>query len=151
MIGVRTLIGGNGFATRPDRPVRAAADVHDGVSARLADLRRLEDDLDRARLRYERAIADYDRRRNALEGRASPAAAGDEKIRRLPSVGGTAARIRLSTATFDDLRALGLSVTQARRVLRHRSEGNVDSVAGLERVPGIPAGQLAELKRRLRD
>ena len=49
------------------------------------------------------------------------------------------------------VRALGLSETQSNRVLRHRSDGNVDSVAGLETVPGIPRATLVELQRHLRD
>jgi hypothetical protein len=64
---------------------------------------------------------------------------------------GNGARLRLSAATFDDLRTLGLSETQSNRVLRHRGDGNVDSVAGLETVPGIPRATLVELQRHLRD
>jgi hypothetical protein len=119
------------------------------VSARLAELRRLEADLERARTRYERAIASYESRTRELERRARPRPDGTRTKQSVAS--GNGARLWLSTATFDDLRALGLSETQSNRVLRHRSDGNVDSVAGLETVPGIPRAKLVELQRHLRD
>ena len=150
MIGVRTLIGGSRFGTRPEPAVaREDPDAHGRVSAGLADLRRLEADLERARARYERAIADYERRTRELKRRGRSKPAGTRAKNGATS--GNGARLRLSAATFDDLRALGLSETQSNRVLRHRSDGNVDSVAGLEAVPGIPRAMLVELQRHLRD
>jgi hypothetical protein len=153
VIGVRTLIGGSRFGARPEPAVpRGDTGAHGRVSARLADLRRLEADLERARARYERAIADYERRTRELKrrGRSTP---GGTRTRNgaTSGNGGNGGRLSLSAATFDDLRALGLSETQSNRVLRHRSDGNVDSVAGLETVPGIPRATLVELQRHLRD
>ena len=121
------------------------------VDAELADLRRLEEDLERARARYERAIADYDRRTDEIEGRASVPASFGLGAFRVRSRNGNGARLKLSAITYDDLRALGLSVTQSKRVLRHRSDGTVVSVADLERVPGIPRAKLVELQRHLSD
>jgi hypothetical protein len=150
VIGVRTLIGGSRFGARPEPAVpRGDPDAHGRVAARLAELRRLEADLERARARYERAIADYERRTRELKRRGRPKPAGTRMKNGATS--GNGARLRLSAATFDDLRALGLSETQSNRVLRHRSDGNVDSVAGLETVPGIPRATLVELQRHLRD
>ena len=147
MIGVRTLIGGSRFGARPEPAVaRGDTDAHGRVSAGLADLRRLEADLERARARYERAIADYERELKR-RGRSKP---GGTRMKN-GATSGNGARLRLSAATFDDLRALGLSETQSNRVLRHRSDGSVDSVAGLETVPGIPRATLVELQRHLRD
>jgi DNA uptake protein ComE-like DNA-binding protein len=58
--------------------------------------------------------------------------------------------VSLSSATFDDLRGLGLSVTQAKRVLDFRERlGGFDSVADLDHVPGFPKSLLTELKREL--
>jgi competence protein ComEA len=58
--------------------------------------------------------------------------------------------VNLSTATFDDLRDLGLSVTQAKRVLDFRERlGGFDSVDDLDYVPGFPKSLLAELKNRV--
>ncbi len=153
MIGVRTLIGGSRFAARPEPAVpRGDTDAHSRVSARLADLRRLEADLERARTRYERAIADYESKTRELERRGRSQSDGTRTREGVTSRnGGNGATLRLSAATFDDLRALGLSETQSNRVLRHRSDGNVDSVAGLETVPGIPRAKLVELQQHLRD
>lgn len=59
-------------------------------------------------------------------------------------------RVRLATATVEELRDLGLSVTQARRLIRYRDElGLVSTVAELDRVPGIPASLRAEVKVKL--
>jgi len=58
--------------------------------------------------------------------------------------------VSLASATFDDLRALGLSVTQAKRVLnfRERLDG-FDSVDDLNHVPGFPKSILSELKSQV--
>jgi len=150
VIGVRTLIGGSRFGARPEPAVaRGNTDAHQRVAARLADLRRLEADLERARTRYERAIANYESRTRELERRGRSQPGGTRTKKAVAS--GNGARLRLSAATFDDLRALGLSETQSNRVLRHRSDRNVDSVAGLETVPGIPRAKLVELQQHLRD
>ena len=60
------------------------------------------------------------------------------------------APLSLASATFDDLRALGLSVTQAKRVLsfRERLDG-FDSVDDLNHVPGFPKSLLSELKSQV--
>jgi Helix-hairpin-helix motif len=139
VIGVRTLIGG----------VHLRGDAGKRVSEQLADLRRLEQDLERARLRYERAIANYDRRTDEIEGRVpAPAITGRGRV---TGRNGNGARLKLGTVTLDDLRALGLSLTQSERVLRQRSDGDVSSVADLQRVPGIPRSKLEELRRYLSD
>jgi DNA uptake protein ComE-like DNA-binding protein len=57
------------------------------------------------------------------------------------------AAVSLSSASFDDLRALGMSVTQARRVLRFREQQEIRSVEDLEEIPGFPRAFLTELKR----
>jgi DNA uptake protein ComE-like DNA-binding protein len=59
--------------------------------------------------------------------------------------------IRLAEASFEELRALGLSVTQAKRVLRHRDRGELRRVADLAGVPGLPQSLHEELERKLRD
>jgi competence protein ComEA len=58
--------------------------------------------------------------------------------------------VNLSTATFDDLRDLGLSVTQAKRVIDFRDRlGGFDSLDDLDYVPGFPKAALNDLKSRL--
>jgi len=58
--------------------------------------------------------------------------------------------ISLSSAEFDDLRGLGMSVTQAKRVLRYREQrGGFTDFDELERVPGFPREFLAEISGRV--
>jgi DNA uptake protein ComE-like DNA-binding protein len=59
--------------------------------------------------------------------------------------------VSLATAGFDDLRKIGMSVTQAKRVLRYRDERGLSTVAELEDVPGFPRSFLDELDDRLTD
>jgi hypothetical protein len=58
-------------------------------------------------------------------------------------------RIDLNAAGFDDLRAAGLSVTQAKRFLAHREGiGGFRSLDQLDSVPGFPRELIAELQQR---
>ena len=58
--------------------------------------------------------------------------------------------ISLSSAELDDLRGLGMSVTQAKRVLRYREQrGGFADFDELERVPGFPREFLAEIRDRV--
>jgi hypothetical protein len=93
---------------------------------------------------------------------AAPDAAVDELSRRIRltagnatrAAGGTTAddgRVSLSAATFQDLRSVGMSITQARRVLRAREAGALEGLADLDAVPGIPREQRRRLRQRLRD
>jgi hypothetical protein len=66
-----------------------------------------------------------------------------------PGLAGPVEPIELRYASFDDLRSLGLSVTQATRVLERVAAGEVTSPDDLACVPGIPRRQLVELKLAL--
>ena len=58
--------------------------------------------------------------------------------------------INLASASLDQLRTLGMSVTQAKRVLNYRERNNgFDSLDELDSVPGLPEPFLASIKRRL--
>lgn len=60
--------------------------------------------------------------------------------------------MKLAKAGEEQLQALGLTITQARRVMRYRDGlGQVSSVAELDVVPGISAARRAELKSKLVD
>jgi hypothetical protein len=62
----------------------------------------------------------------------------------------TTALTELNQATYERLRSLGLSVTQARRVLAHRERsGGFRSVDELDEIPGFPRILLEELKQAL--
>jgi hypothetical protein len=121
------------------------------TSDRLAKVARLDLELELACARYERALAALGERADRLEhpsaaeivrhAMADPAA--DEASPDDP--------VRLSSASLGELRGLGLSVTQARRVLKLRDRGMLESAARIDSVPGIPRGQVAALKLRLID
>jgi DNA uptake protein ComE-like DNA-binding protein len=56
----------------------------------------------------------------------------------------------LNAATFDQLRGLGMSLTQTNRVLAYRERlGSFRSLQQLDDIPGFPQALLAELKVKL--
>ena len=59
-------------------------------------------------------------------------------------------QIKLNDATFEDLREIGFSVTQATRVLTYRErQKGFQSVDDLAEVPGMPDEFLAQVRSRL--
>ncbi len=59
-------------------------------------------------------------------------------------------KLNLNSASYDELRSLGLSVTQTGRVLAQREhKGSFNSADELDEIPGFPGGFLAELKSHL--
>jgi competence protein ComEA len=57
----------------------------------------------------------------------------------------------LNTANYEDLRDLGLSVTQTGRVLAYRERvGGFKSVDDLDAIPGFPRAFLGDFKKQLR-
>jgi Helix-hairpin-helix motif len=59
--------------------------------------------------------------------------------------------VDLNTATFAELRELGMSVTQAKRTIRYRDQaGGFDSIEQLDSVPGFPDALRREMRSRLR-
>ena len=63
-----------------------------------------------------------------------------------PAAGGL---ISLTHGSFEEYRGLGMSVTQANRVIAFRERGGYSSVDDLGRVPGFSRQFLAELKQKL--
>jgi DNA uptake protein ComE-like DNA-binding protein len=58
--------------------------------------------------------------------------------------------LNLNDATFEQLRDVGMSVTQTGRVLAHRERsGHFGSVDELEDIPGFPQDFLDQIKARL--
>ena len=56
----------------------------------------------------------------------------------------------MNEATFEQFRGLGLSVTQATRVIAYRErKDGFDSVDDLEAIPGVPKDVLNDLKGKL--
>jgi DNA uptake protein ComE-like DNA-binding protein len=61
------------------------------------------------------------------------------------------ATIELNNVSFEQLRAHGLSVTQATRLLAHRERvGRFQSTDELDEIPGLPREFAEDLKRRSR-
>ena len=124
------------------------------ASDRLARVSRLDLELERACARYERAIAALDERTDRLE---HPSAAEIVRMAMAEPTGEAtdeadpAEPVSLSSVSFEELRVLGLSVTQARRILKLRNRGVLESTARLDLVPGIPRSQVAALKLHLVD
>ncbi len=55
--------------------------------------------------------------------------------------------LSLNDASFDELRDVGMSVTQAKRVIRYREENDgFSDVAELDRIPGFPKAFLDLVK-----
>jgi len=60
-------------------------------------------------------------------------------------------KVELNGATFEQLRDLGLSVTQATRVITYRErQSGFDSLDDLDSVPGMPKAFLRKVKPRLK-
>jgi DNA uptake protein ComE-like DNA-binding protein len=72
------------------------------------------------------------------EPRAKPRASANEKV-------------ELNSATFEELRELGLSITQSARLIANRdARGGYEALDQLDAVPGIPQELRDEVKGRLR-
>ena len=57
------------------------------------------------------------------------------------------AKVSLSNASIEQLREVGMSLTQARRVVRHREmNGGFIDLDDLDALPGFPAGLVARVK-----
>jgi DNA uptake protein ComE-like DNA-binding protein len=71
--------------------------------------------------------------------------------RRAPAKSAVPAEIDLNEATFEELRAFGLSVNQTARVLAQRQQrGGFKAVSDLTAIPGLPHDLLQQLQRSAR-
>jgi DNA uptake protein ComE-like DNA-binding protein len=93
----------------------------------------------------EREELDLDEEEEEEEEEEDEEEEGDEQ----PEVA-AADRIDLNRATFEQLRDLGFSVTQATRVITYRErENGFDSLDELGKVPGMPRQFLREVRQKL--
>lgn len=119
----------------------------------------------------ERALSEYWQARRALEdacpeagesGLPSESQNEAPKPRRLarpepagatrpsPRAPKTEPTVSLSKAGVDELREVGMSITQARRIIRYREQhGDFGAVEELDQVPGFPEKFLARIKDRM--
>lgn len=59
-------------------------------------------------------------------------------------------KVSLNSASYEQLRSLGLSVTQTGRLLAHRERhGNFGALDDLDQIPGFSQSQVDELKQRI--
>ena len=148
---------------RADRAERLAA-LKAEETERTARLREI---LDRIAAAEQRASSAEERARAAVEKFSEPlseaAAARAGRAAEPPDLGGAdlgpeqaipvdapAGPVSINAATYEELRALGLSVTQTGRVLARRERsGPFSSVDELDQIPGFDADFLDELKARL--
>jgi DNA uptake protein ComE-like DNA-binding protein len=155
----------SGYATEAGRRLPGASRYLTEIPAQLAEMNLLDGaagwgyhfDVQTRNLRYD------SRTPNAIAtcfvvGALCDAheATGDQETETLPSagdaIGETSARtgkVSIRSATFEDLRGLGMSVTQAKRLLHHRDEKALSSPDDLDQVLGLPKQFRAELKERL--
>jgi DNA uptake protein ComE-like DNA-binding protein len=126
----------------------------------LTEAERAQSDLETAHTEaMDRHRAEVDSLRAALAGseraRGEAERAAHQAAERMIAAtsGGKrddAGRLELNTATVEGLRRLGLSVTQAARLVNHRdAAGGFRSLDDLEGVPGLPAAHRAELAERV--
>ena len=112
---------------------------------RARKARRARDELDRAQSEYQLA---HKRLRSASPPPPVPSEEAPSSEKAAPS-GESGSAPSLSVATLEQLRELGLSLTQARRLIRHREEhGSFDDLNELDSIPGFPDNLLARMKDR---
>ncbi|MDP9243470.1 MAG: helix-hairpin-helix domain-containing protein [Chloroflexota bacterium] len=109
-----------------------------------AEIARLNGELELMEAEHQETLAHQERLRAAVREAEESAAT---LIERRPAVG----EVSLRSATSKNLEALGLSATQARRIIRYRDKKGVDSPDRLHEVPGLPEDLLADLRRRIRN
>lgn len=77
-------------------------------------------------------------------------AVGDIDRRARAGTAGDRGKVNLRNASFEQLRALGLSITQSKRLLRLRKQGHPGgTIDSLEEVRGLPRALRERLKRHL--
>jgi hypothetical protein len=126
-----------------------AAEAERRLRAEIERVRARSDALDngdRTQSREQRFRAAAERLGGARPtGSARPTADTDSDR------GKARARVSLAEVSFEQLRGTGLSVREAKRVLRYRDERGLSGVAALAEVPGLSAEAVDELKSRLTD
>jgi DNA uptake protein ComE-like DNA-binding protein len=131
----------------------AKAEINKALKQREAEfkerLRSTEADLTkRFEAREETLRTRIDEAESALAG-AQNAKTGSSKPRKRKAPRSKTA-LDLNNASFEDLRNLGLSVTQSARVIAYRdTRGGYESLDELDEIPGLPKGTRSSLRRQL--
>lgn len=110
---------------------------------------------DRQAVALRQALSDYGQAWQALErARAETKPKPDAEVKAADPPAATAApepnTVSLSSANLDQLRELGMSTTQANRVIRYRDKhGDFSEVEELRQVGGFPAALLERIAPRV--
>lgn len=128
-----------------DLPSVADADLDVAEDPAAPNPRAYGDPTGAALDQLERSEIDADAAAEAEEPSPAPTVGSNDGP---PSSNGAA--VNINTASYEDLRGAGLSVTQTGRMLAFRERaGRFNSVDELEDVPGFPKEFLTEVKARL--
>ncbi len=123
---------------------REAAARHE--QAQLTAERRVEEAVARAEAAEKRA-AEMEQRTMRLERRL---AEGGPAAAPAPALAASGDLVDINSASLSQLRELGMSVTQANRVIAYRERlGGYSTVDQLDAVPGFPPGMIDELKKKV--
>jgi competence ComEA-like helix-hairpin-helix protein len=149
---------GGAHTTVPDVPAPGAADLWAAIEELRRELSRARSEAS-AEIRetiqvhavsaaqehdaVARALGSFSARMDGLEARLT------EMARQAESAW-TLGLVDLNAASFEELRRLGLSATQAARVISHREAvGGFDTVEQLRNIPGLPDGTFEAVAPRL--
>lgn len=133
----------------------AIADLKKRLNTNLKRLRRVESTVDQRLGDLEAAVeglgsirAELDELRGSHQADRELIAVLGERFQRPAQVEGNGDLLDLNRASFEEVRALGVSATQATRVISARDAvGAFASLDELDRLPGFSAEQLEALKR----
>jgi DNA uptake protein ComE-like DNA-binding protein len=134
------------------------ADLRKRLNANLKRMRRVESTVDQRLADLEAAVeglgsirAELDELRGSHQADRELIAVLGERFRRPAEVEGNGDPLDLNRASFEEVRALGVSATQATRVISARDAvGAFASLDELDRLPGFSAEQLEALKASVR-
>jgi DNA uptake protein ComE-like DNA-binding protein len=127
---------------------QAKAETAKALKDREADLmKRFEEREEKLRERIDQAeSALAEAQKVQKEGKAKAEPSKPRKRRAAKKQGA----LDLNRASFEDLRNLGLSVTQSARVIAYRdTRGGYESLDELDEIPGLPKGMRSSLRRQV--
>jgi DNA uptake protein ComE-like DNA-binding protein len=98
-----------------------------------------------------KATAEQPKRPRARTTKATRPRAAKTGARRATTTRSKSSKLDLNAATFDQLRGLGLSITQTSRLIAHREmAGGFDGVGELDEIKGLSRETIAQLRSRVR-
>jgi DNA uptake protein ComE-like DNA-binding protein len=146
-----------GRASHADESPRKASGDQSDLRAELEDAER---EIERGRLELEemrdriRRLEDELKRARRQESRIGAEAKPSETVKAVPKPvksSAPASPIDLNAVSYEDLRAIGLSVTDSARVIAYREvRDGLGSVDELSELPELPADALDQIRSRTR-